>query len=175
MSDLTNCPRCGKNNWKWIPDSLAQHCECGFVRVQRMDGSWEPGASIQEWAADLAKARKPAEQDRIAALTAELDKMRKELNEYTIGLRDARNELKRYKTHPVLADPREVVKATGMIQWNRELKDKLERAQAAMLAAKDALEEVQLHHRARFSGTTEDQVKAAIAQIDKELNNEPPR
>jgi len=33
-----------------------------------------------------------------------------------------RVELKRYKAHPVEADPREVVEALKMIEWNRELR-----------------------------------------------------
>ena len=49
--DLTTCPHCGKNDQKWIPDSLAQHCSCGFVRVETSTG-WKPGASIQKWLND---------------------------------------------------------------------------------------------------------------------------
>lgn len=57
LEDVVRCPACGKDEWKWIPDSLAQYCPCGFVRVQEMDGSWKKGASLQEWAADVYKAR----------------------------------------------------------------------------------------------------------------------
>jgi hypothetical protein len=49
--DLTKCPHCGKEEWFPIPDSLAQSCSCGFVRVG-FDGEWERGASIQEWLND---------------------------------------------------------------------------------------------------------------------------
>lgn len=35
-------------------------------------------------------------------------------------------EMKRYKAHPVEVSPVEVVKATKMIQWNQELRGKVE-------------------------------------------------
>lgn len=54
LEDLTFCPTCGKSNWKWIPDSLAQHCSCGFVRIEidEYKNQWKRGASIQEWLND---------------------------------------------------------------------------------------------------------------------------
>jgi len=44
------CPHCGKKDWKRIPDSLAQACTCGFVRVEDSSGdTFSQGASIQQW------------------------------------------------------------------------------------------------------------------------------
>jgi hypothetical protein len=57
LQGLVVCPRCGKNEWKPIPDSLAEYCPCGEVRVESDNGTYSRGASLQEWAADLAKIR----------------------------------------------------------------------------------------------------------------------
>lgn len=50
-----HCPQCGKFSWTWIPDSLAQSCKCGYVRVYDDDGMWSAGASLQEWLKDIQK------------------------------------------------------------------------------------------------------------------------
>lgn len=51
------CKECGSDQWAWIPDSLAQRCQCGAVRVQEDDGSWSVGhPSIQEWVRDIAES-----------------------------------------------------------------------------------------------------------------------
>lgn len=49
--DLTSCPHCKKTEWTPIPDSLAECCSCGFVRVGE-DGNYTRGASIQKWLND---------------------------------------------------------------------------------------------------------------------------
>tara|TARA_Y100000310_G_C20641622_1_gene794278 strand:- start:1055 stop:1300 length:246 start_codon:yes stop_codon:yes gene_type:complete len=49
------CPRCKKVvKWIYIPDSLASTCKrnCGYVRVNNMDGTYSPGASMQKWIND---------------------------------------------------------------------------------------------------------------------------
>jgi hypothetical protein len=59
--DLTKCPKCGGEKWTWIPDSLAQYCACGFVRIadgSGHDGTYSEGTSLREWAADLYKISK---------------------------------------------------------------------------------------------------------------------
>jgi hypothetical protein len=53
---LETCPSCGGTKWEPIPDSLAQYCKCGFVRVGS-HGEYEKGASLQEWAEDQHKIR----------------------------------------------------------------------------------------------------------------------
>lgn len=60
------CDKCGKNNWTPIPDSLALHCECGEVIVQsgQLDGTYERGASLQEWAKDLYESQQSAKEER---------------------------------------------------------------------------------------------------------------
>ncbi len=50
------CPACGNNEWTWIPDSLAQFCKCGFVRVLDCNDKWIKGESLQQWAADIHRA-----------------------------------------------------------------------------------------------------------------------
>jgi hypothetical protein len=47
------CPKCGGTEWTFIPDSLASHCKCGFVRVMDGEGGHEEGASIQQWLKDV--------------------------------------------------------------------------------------------------------------------------
>jgi ribosomal protein L37AE/L43A len=55
---LPACPRCSKSDWTRMPDSLAMACKaCGLVLVGTSGGEWKPGASLQEWAADLARAK----------------------------------------------------------------------------------------------------------------------
>lgn len=49
------CPRCGENKWRWIPDSLAQSCVCGAVRVEEDNGMFSPGISLQQWLKDLVE------------------------------------------------------------------------------------------------------------------------
>lgn len=56
LKRMVRCPRCGKSEWRHIPDSLADSCPCGFVRVYEGDGLFSAGTTIQEWAADMAKA-----------------------------------------------------------------------------------------------------------------------
>lgn len=53
------CPTCGGTEWTPIPDSLAEYCQCGFVRVLSFTDhdECEPGATLQQWAADLAAAK----------------------------------------------------------------------------------------------------------------------
>ena len=52
------CPKCGKNDWTRIPQSLAEFCSCGEVRVLEDDGTYSRGASMQEWMNDLIKAKR---------------------------------------------------------------------------------------------------------------------
>ncbi len=58
------CPECGNTDFFAIPDSLAACCTtpgCGYVWVANLDGTYERGASLQEWARDLyeSKQKKP--------------------------------------------------------------------------------------------------------------------
>lgn len=55
MSDTKDkCPTCGQNKWNHIPDSLADACECGYVRVFSLsDEKHKQGASVQEWLHDV--------------------------------------------------------------------------------------------------------------------------
>jgi hypothetical protein len=52
MNKIETCPNCGSSDWKSIPDSLAEYCVCGFVRVQTGDGHL-PGYTIQKWLRDV--------------------------------------------------------------------------------------------------------------------------
>jgi len=48
------CKKCGKNHWQPIPDSLAEYCSCGAVRILESDGSYSDGPSLQKWAEDIS-------------------------------------------------------------------------------------------------------------------------
>lgn len=54
------CERCHGTVFSQIMDSLAVYCvECGFVWVEGAGpNSWDRGATIQEWAKDLAESDK---------------------------------------------------------------------------------------------------------------------
>ena len=58
------CLRCQKIvEWFSIPDSLASACKaCGFVRVGCKEGGYTAGASLQEWAKDIAEIKATKEQ-----------------------------------------------------------------------------------------------------------------
>lgn len=56
--NIPPCRKCGQSDWLPVPDSLAVACKaCGAVLVEAAGGGWEDGASLQEWAADLATPR----------------------------------------------------------------------------------------------------------------------
>jgi hypothetical protein len=54
-NEFEKCPTCGKNEWKPIPDSLAEHCSCGFVRISLLGHKkkYEAGDSLQKWVKDI--------------------------------------------------------------------------------------------------------------------------
>jgi hypothetical protein len=52
---VETCPKCGMSDWTNIPESLAQFCSCGYVRVRKDAGGWEEGVSIQQWLRDVGE------------------------------------------------------------------------------------------------------------------------
>lgn len=68
MDNIPACPTCGGTEFIGIPDSLAVACRCGFVWVEMGIGKWEPGATLQQWMADIYEAS--VKRDRERALAA---------------------------------------------------------------------------------------------------------
>jgi len=64
------------------------------------------------------------------------------------------------------------LKELGDLQW--QYQQQLAACRAALVAAERVIDEVDLHHGVLFSGTTEDQVRDALAKIDAALESAGP-